>query len=154
MATVNIHSRTVLVGVFPVIAHLDRQRQSLSAFHVTKFAGKFSLPFEAAWGETILPKGDYALYFGDLGRGTHFVEIIANGQGHAGGIFIVDEQGAASVVQNSLICTRRSGKNKYVVRALELPAIGKSVSFAAPSTRKVMESRLGGSEMQFATASI
>jgi hypothetical protein len=104
---------------------------------MTKFAGRFTLPFEAAWGKMVLPEGDYALYYGALGEEMQCVEILSEHQGGPRGIYLVREQGAASVVQNAFICVHKRGR--HIIRALELPAIGKSVSFACPSGRKLTD---------------
>jgi hypothetical protein len=141
---VNIRSHTTLVGVFPVISRFGLSCRSAFGFGRAEFAGRFVLPFDALWGQMILPSGDYALNFGTIGAGMCYVEIIGVGQGHPGGIFLVREESPASVVQNALICIQRNGRQ--MIRALELPAIGKSVSFAGSGTGKALKTE--GSNVQ------
>jgi hypothetical protein len=130
----NIRNHTTLVGVFPVISYVGTAGPSSLGLRMTEFTGRFTLPFDAAWGEMLLPEGDYALYYGALGEGMYCVEILGVEQGAPRGIFLVKEQDPASVVQNALVCTCRGGK--HIIRTLELPAIGKAVSFAGPNAGK------------------
>lgn len=148
----NIRNHTTLVGVFPVVSHRTETWRSAFGLRMTEFAGRFTLPFEAKWGEVILTEGDYFMHYGTLGQDTYFVEILGKNPGSPCGIFLVAQQGPSSVVQNALICNW-SGE-RQVIRALELPAIGKSVSFAVPKARKLTENRRNCIEMQFASASI
>jgi hypothetical protein len=133
----NIRNHTTLVGVFPVISSLGPAWRGNFSLRTTEFAGRFTLPFEAAWGEMVLPEGDYALFYGTLGKGMQCVEILGATRGTPRGIFLVRELSAASVVQNAFICTYK--RRKHTIRALELPAIGKSVSFAYLNGRKLTD---------------
>lgn len=126
----NIRYHTTLVGVFPVISQVGKAAPGALGFRMNEFAGRFTLPFDAAWGEIVLAQGEYDLYYGAMGDDLHCVEILGAGQSTPRGIFLVREQSPASVIQNALVCTRRDGRQ--VIRTLELPAIGKSVSFANP----------------------
>ena len=130
----NVRTHTTLVGVFPVIPYLDTVRGSEVGPHVTQFAGRFTLPFEAVWGEMVLSEGEYSLYYGVLREGTYYVEIHGTGQGSLNGFFLFQQPCLATVVQNSLVCIHKG--SKHIIRALELPAIGKSVSFAGPNSWK------------------
>ena len=135
----NVRSHTTLVGVFPVISYVGLSTRSAFGFRMTEFAGRFVLPFDALWGQMLLPGGDYTLYYGTLGAGMCYVEILGTGQGRPKGIFLVREQNPASVVQNALVCVQRSGRQ--TVRSLELPAIGKSIPFAGPEDGKGLKNR-------------
>jgi len=148
----NIRNHTTLVGVFPVISHVGRAAPGALGFRMTEFAGRFTLPFDAAWGEMLLPEGDYALYYGASGEGVYCVEILGVEQGSPRGIFLVREQNPASVVQNALVCTCRGGKP--IIRTLELPAIGKAVSFACPNARKTTEHPGNSTVTRFAGAPV
>ncbi|HXH50358.1 MAG TPA: hypothetical protein VNM47_13530 [Terriglobia bacterium] len=148
----NIRNHTTLVGVFPVISSLGPAWRSSFSLHSTEFAGRFTLPFEAAWGEMVLPEGDYALFYGTMGKGLQCVEILGATQGAPQGIFLVREQSTASVVQNAFICIYKRGRR--IIRALELPAIGKSVSFACPTGRKLTDNAGSSSGTQVAGAPV
>ena len=141
---VNIRSHTTLVGVFPVISRVGLSFRSAFGFGRAEFAGRFVLPFDASWGQMVLPDGDYALNYGTIGAGMCFVEILGVGQGRPEGIFLVREESPASVVQNALICIQRNGK--HMIRTLELPAIGKSVSFSDSGTGESLKTE--GSNVQ------
>lgn len=136
-----IRSHTTLVGVFPVISRAGTVAPGALGLRMADFVGKFNLPFDAAWGEMVLPQGDYALYYGAMGEGLHCVEILGTGQAAPRGIFLVREQSPASVVQNALVCTCKDGRQ--IIRTLELPAIGKAVSFASPAAGKLKKSQPG-----------
>lgn len=148
----NIRNHTTLVGVFPVISHVGRATPGALGFRMNEFAGRFSLPFEASWGEVVLAQGEYALYYGAMAEGLHCVEILGAGQTTPRGIFLVREQNPACVVQNALVCTRRG--DRHIIRALELPAIGKSLSFADPAAVKAGENQPGGARTHIAGASV
>ena len=66
-----VRSHTTLVGVFPVITHVRKSEPGPLGLRMAEFAGRFTLPFDAAWGEMLLPQGDYALYYGALGKDLH-----------------------------------------------------------------------------------
>ncbi|TAM82096.1 MAG: hypothetical protein EPN47_10085 [Acidobacteria bacterium] len=133
----NIRNRTSLVGIFPVISSIGSSGRSSFSLRLAEFAGRFTLPFEAAWGEMVLPEGEYALHYGAVGEGIQCVEIFGVKPGGPRGIYFVREQGVASVVQNAFICTHKHGR--HIIRALELPVIGKSVSFVGPNASKLMD---------------
>lgn len=148
----NIRRLTTLVGVFPVVSYLGAAGQSTLGLQATEFSGRFTLPFEAEWGEVVLPEGDYNLHYGTLGQGVYFVEILGKDQRKPHVIFLVPQQVPASVVQNALVCICRGGR--CIIRALELPAIGKSVSFVFPNARKGEENPRSGTETPLAQAPI
>lgn len=147
-----VRNHTTLVGVFPVISHVGTAAPSALGLRMTEFAGRFNLPFDAAWGEMVLPQGDYALYYGAFGEGLHCVEIFGMNRGIPRGIFLVREQNPASVVQNALVCTCRGGR--HVIHTLELPGVGKAVSFAAPTKGKPGKNQPGRTGTQLAGAPV
>jgi hypothetical protein len=149
---VNIRSHRTLVGVFPVISRVGMSMQSAFGLRMAEFAGRFILPFDASWGQMLLPGGDYTLYYGTIGAGMCYVEILGMGHDPSRGIFLVREQNPASVVQNALVCIQRNGR--HMIRTLELPAIGKSVSFAGPEVGKSLRSRRSIVKKRHAEASV
>lgn len=130
----DFQSRKILVGVFPVIFQSSAKGKSALGSSFAEFVGRFTLPFEAEWGEMILPEGDYTLHYGNLDGGICFVEIAGQDSAKPQGIFFVEGQDTASVVQNALVCVCSDGSQ--IIRSLELPVIGKAVSFAAPHAKK------------------
>lgn len=139
----NIRNHTTLVGVFPVISHVGMAFPRALGFRMKEFVGRFTLPFEAAWGEIVLAQGEYTLFYGAMGEGLHCVEILGADETAPRGIFVVKEQNPASVVQNALVCTWRG--ERHIIRALELPAIGKSVTFTEPAAGNNRKNRPGAS---------
>ncbi len=130
----DFHSRKILVGVFPVILQSGAMGRSVSAPGAAEFVGRFTLPFKAEWGEMLLPEGEYTLVYGNLNGGACFVEIAGKDPAKPRGIFLVEGESRASVVQNALVCVRKEGCQ--IIRYLELPLIGKAVCFEAPHATK------------------
>ena len=81
--------------------------------------GKFTLPFEAHWGQTNLPAGDYSFTLDQAGRGGK-VQIFHGAESVA---YLVNRSfDAASSGKMSLVVVRRSDGN--YVQDLNLPEIG------------------------------
>jgi hypothetical protein len=147
----DFQSRTILVGVFPVISHSGAMGRNALGFGATEFVGRFTLPFEAEWGEMVLPAGDYTLVYRKMDEAISLVEIAGKDSANPRGIFVVEGQSRSSVVQNALVCVRKDGCR--IIRSLELPVIGKAVSFAVSHATKSVhsqsaarfEARFGGS---------
>jgi hypothetical protein len=127
-----IRSLMTLVGLsllLPALAVTVARAQSISA---TEFNGTLTLPFEVQWGSMILPPGEYTLNYGPLidRAGTHAVAIVGEAKGSPHGSFLVQGRSRTSATKNALVCTREG--DTLIARALEMPAIGESVSFGAP----------------------
>ena len=135
----SIRSHTTLVGVFPMVPYMGTSLHCALGPNHPRFAGRFTLPFEAAWGAMILAEGEYSLYYGTLHEGMNYVEIHGMDRCGPKGIFLIHQQCPATVVQNSLVCVRKGGT--HIIRALELPAIGRSVSFAIPIASDLTNAR-------------
>jgi hypothetical protein len=136
---VAIRNHKTLVGVFPVISPVGLPVKSALGCGMTEFVGRFILPFDASWGQMLLHEGAYTVFYGSVGAGLCYVEIIGNKRGSPKGIFLVREQNPASVVQNALVCTQRG--RRHMICTLELPAIGKSIPFAGHEAGKHLKSR-------------
>ena len=126
----SIRSHTTLVGVFPTVPYMGTPLLCALSPSRNRFAGRFTLPFEAAWGAMILAEGEYSLYYGTIHEGMNYVEIHGMDRCGPKGIFLIQQQCPATVVQNSLVCVRKG--STHIIRALELPAVGRSVTFAIP----------------------
>ena len=87
-------------------------------------AGKFTLPFEAHWGQATLPAGDYAFTL-ERGPGGK-IEVIRAGKAVA---FVVD-QGYSSETTAGMSLTVVRNPAGYSVCDLNLPGIGKVLHFA------------------------
>jgi len=130
--------------MFLAMAATGLRAQSLFSTH---FAGKFTLPFMAQWGTTVLPPGEYELYYGIQGnKGLYAVEI--RGQGELPQVVkIAMGRSDAKAGENALVCVREG--NKAHVRALELPAIGESAQFALPHGVSVETKILPGKKSHY-----
>jgi hypothetical protein len=101
------------------------------------FAGTFTLPFEAQWGRTILPVGEYSLQYGRPFADAPLVVEIQGKEKGSPHVFVLPQgTGSASTTKGALMCVREG--NAGIVRRLEMPAIGKSVNFAMPRGAKLM----------------
>ncbi len=126
----SIRSHTALVGVFPTVPYMRTTLLYTLSPSSIRFAGRFTLPFEVTWGAMILAEGEYSLYYGTLHEGMSYVEIHGMERCGPKGIFLIEQQCPATVVQNSLVCVRKG--SRHIIRALELPAVGRSITFAIP----------------------
>jgi hypothetical protein len=125
--------RGLMIPVVVVLAFLALTATGARGqrFQSTLFSGNFTLPFEAQWGAMTLPAGEYSLRYGRLNDGgVYMVAIVGEAQRSSHGWVLIKGIDPASATKNALVCIRQG--NKGIVRALELPAIGKSVSFALP----------------------
>ena len=97
----------------------------------TAFAGTFTLPVEAQWGSTMLPVGEYSLYYRQaLKGGTFVVEVVGKEKGSPHAFILPRATETASTTKSALICVREG--NVLVVRALEIAAMRESVRFGLP----------------------
>lgn len=106
------------------------------SFYSTRFAGSFTLPFEAQWGKMTLPAGDYTLQYGmhEYGHGLVVVRGTANGSPQ--GMILAGPVGETSAGKNAIVCIREG--SSLIVRSLEMPVIGESVNFAMPPGVRLM----------------
>ena len=100
----------------------------------TNLAGMLTLPNKAQWGNMSLPAGNYTLHYGRL-FDSLFVEVRGMAKGSPHGVIAVMGDSEASAAQNELICVRQW--DSLVVRALEMPQIGKAAEFAMPRGAKL-----------------
>jgi hypothetical protein len=126
-----------LAGLSLMLFALGATRAKAQALDSTQFAGTFTLPLEAQWGTMTLPAGNYSLYYGQLNRAVGpFVEVVGKAKGSPTGWILAGPADRTSATRNALICVRDG--DSLVVRKLQLPAIGASVSFAMPRGRKLL----------------
>lgn len=106
----------------------EAKAQSLYSTH---FAGKFTLPFEAQWGQMTLPPGNYILYYGYMGTGgIHVVEVAREDTGHGQGRVFPRGRDNSRGEASFLVCIRDGDKG--YVRSLHMAEIGESIEFARP----------------------
>ncbi|MCL5005783.1 MAG: hypothetical protein M1404_04555 [Acidobacteria bacterium] len=135
-----IRSLMTLVGLSLLLSALAvtvARAQNL-VIAATEFSGSFTLPFEAQWGSMTLPAGDYTLSYGRVidRAGAYAVAIAGEAKGGPHGVLLVQGRSQTSATKDALVCAR--GSNTLIVRALEMAAIGQSVSFAAPRGAEIL----------------
>ncbi len=130
-----IRGLTTLAGLSLMLLALGATGAKGQGSNSTRFAGTFTLPFEAQWGKMTLPAGDYTLQYdmNEIGHGLVVVRGTAKGSPY--GSIIAGPLGETSAKQNAIICVRNG--NALIVRSLEMPAIGESVLFRMPRGAKL-----------------
>jgi hypothetical protein len=99
-------------------------------------AGKFTMPFEAHWGQATLPAGDYSFKLEELPTG-HIVHLF---QGTKNVAYIVNQSfDRESTGPISLTVIRNSAGN--TVRDLSLPEIGVVLHYGPKPGRSAAEER-------------
>ena len=151
-----IRSLMTLVGlsvVFLALSAIGARAQQAGSLSTTTFSGSFTLPNEAQWGHMTLPAGDYSLYYGRLfAGGVNWVNIVGKAKGSPHGLIVVESNERTSATKDSLICIREG--NSLLIRKLELPAIGESVSFAMPHGMEFMAQRQNHGKYTLAEAPV
>jgi hypothetical protein len=125
--------RNLIVPVSVLVMFLGLAATGTKAqiLNTTHFAGNFTLPFPAQWGEMTLPPGDYNLYFGNLNQhGLRVVEVAHEDLGILHGLVITRMPQESKATESFLVCVIEG--NKAYVRSLEMAGIGQSVGFARP----------------------
>ena len=110
-----------LVGIFGGTANAQ-----------AKAGGRFTLPFEARWGNTVLPAGDYTFTVQSAnpwGGSACLVTIAQKGQ--TGETIVVTKDQGAKVGSRNMLVAVRSGR-KYRIRTLHLAFANLIVNFPAP----------------------
>jgi hypothetical protein len=126
-----IRSLMILAGLSLAVLALGATGAKAWSPAGTDFAGTFTLPFEAQWGRTTLPAGEYSLYYGHLPKSsTPVVEVIGKDKGSPHAFILPQGIDSASTTTSALVCVREG--NALIVRSLEMPAIGESVRFGLP----------------------
>jgi len=102
---------------------------SASLANAQEIEGKFTLPFEASWGKTVLPAGDYSFRVNpSLGSSC----IVTVSQGRHGVALIVANSATRSEMAGSsaLIAVRSAGS--YRIQALRLAEAGVVLEYTPP----------------------
>jgi len=116
--------------------------QQAPSLSITNFGGTFNLPFEAQWGRTTLPAGEYSLYYGRLHDGARMVEVIGKEKHTPHVLVLPNGLNDASTTRSALVCVREG--NAGIVRALEMPQIGEAVEFNMPRGTQLVANRSNG----------
>lgn len=100
---------------------------------VPTFAGKFTLPYDVRWGQTVLPAGDYVIRMDSTGSPA----LISPADGSRAGVF-TEPPFAEDSHSSGTYLTITNQENQRRVRSLNLPELGKVIVFA-PLTRSERE---------------
>ena len=139
-----IRNMVTLAGLFVAVFALCATGARAQSMTTTHFAGTFNLPFEAQWGNAILPVGQYSLYYGHLFEGgPEMVEVVRKDTWSPHVLIPVQGIDQASGKKSDLVCVRQGDAG--IVRTLELPQIGEAVSFKLPRHTQLMALRHKGS---------
>ena len=123
-----------LAGLSVVLFALGATGAKAQAVTMTNFAGTFTLSNPAEWGSMVLPAGNYSLRYGTM-NDTYFVEVRGTTKGSPHGVIHVAASDQTSATKSALVCIREG--NGLIVRRLEIPQLGKSVTFAMPYGAKL-----------------
>ena len=93
-----------------------------------ELTGKFTLPFEAHWGQAVLPEGEYTFMINS--GGPRWIRVQHEGQTHT---FMPAYWSSTKDKDRSAMIVARRGESG-IVRSLYLKEIGLTLHYAAPST--------------------
>jgi hypothetical protein len=95
------------------------------------YRGKFTLPFEARWGQVVLPAGQYSF---TLDHGTVSGIVSVRGEtGRALGFITNPAISDGQTFDRCELILVRSGEN-YTIRALRLPELGLTLEYSVPKS--------------------
>ena len=129
-----IRNLTILAGLSVVLFTLGTTGARAQMLTSTSFSGDFTLPVAAQWGNMTLPAGTYSFRYGTLNN-AYFVEVRGTVKGSSHGVIHVAANDQLSAAKSELVCVREG--NGLIVRRLEIPQLGKSVTFAMPYGAKL-----------------
>lgn len=96
-----------LAGLFVVFFTLGATGVRAQSLRTTNFSGAFTLPFNAQWGRTTLPAGEYKLYYGRLSEGgPAMVEVIGKDNRTPHAVILPQSVTDASATKSALVCVR------------------------------------------------
>lgn len=101
------------------------------------YKGKFTLPFEAHWGEADLPAGDYTI---SMRSAAQPYLVFVRGEGNEA-IIMAMASSEKSVSDDSHLTIVDTGGNQTITE-LAAGQLGLTFSYAAPKMKQTAESRL------------
>ena len=100
-----IRSLIILAGLSLAVLALGATGAEAQGRSGADFAGTFTLPFEAQWGSTILPVGEYSLYYRQpLTGGPLMVEVIGKEKGSPHVFILPRAKDSASTTKSAIVC--------------------------------------------------
>lgn len=110
----------------------------------TNYTGKFTLPFEAKWGTTVLKPGDYTISMDSRTRAFRY--LVLTGEGKTAIIFADVTEYAAQTTKHSDLVLVNNGAG-YAVRTLDAGEAGMTLTFAERRVKKVNAAHLQYSKL-------
>lgn len=138
-----IRNLATLIGLSIALFALATTGAKAQDLEVTLLGGSFTLPFEAHWGGMTLPPGNYNIYYGHMNAsGAYVVEIEGTAKDSPHGFVQVQSHNPTLLAKSAIVCIREGRIG--VVEALQMPAIGETVFFAAPRGVTLMAHKANG----------
>ncbi len=134
----NVHRKIAKLFVFALAA----TALSVGSGNAQDFHGKFTLPFEAQWGEITLKPGNYTLALGRAAGGQTMAAVRSEAAGSFAAMILPEGHNASpSLSQDDLVCIRQGGR--LVVRSLEIAQLGETIYFHMPKGARLSAQRRG-----------
>ena len=104
-------------------------------------SGSFTLPFEAKWGNAVLPPGDYTFSVKSVNAQTEALYLVTFTPKGGSGVTIASlrDLGTGVGEKNMLVAVRTGGRHR--IRSLHLPVANLVVSFAVPKEERTQIAR-------------
>ena len=131
-----IRNLTTWAGFSLVLFALGAIGASGQISYPAHFAGKFTLPTAAQWGKMTLPVGEYTMRYGIDESGHGLVLVQGAAEGTPQGMILAGPAGDTSATKSALVCVREG--EDLIVRALEMPQIGKAAGFVLPRRARLV----------------
>lgn len=129
-------SLMTLAGLTVMLFALGAVGAKGQGIYITEFAGKFTLPTAAQWGKMTLPVGEYTMRYGIDESGHGLVLVRGAAEGTPQGMILAGPAGDTSATKSALVCVREG--EDLIVRALEMPQIGKAAGFVLPRRARLV----------------
>ena len=101
-----------------------------SAYAQSPVQGRFNLPYEVNWENTVVPAGDYEFYLRPTGGSDLLTLQKIGGMSWAFLVLVREPAPAGSADLNKLVFVVREGKR--FVRSMQLPEFGMGLDFIVP----------------------
>lgn len=110
----------------------------------TNYTGKFTLPFEAKWGTTVLKPGNYTISMDS--RTPTFKYLVVSGEGKSAIIFADETEYANQTSSHSNLVLINNGAG-FAVRTLDAGEVGLTLNFAERKVKKARSANLQYSKL-------
>jgi len=115
------------------------------------YTGKFTLPFEARWGNAVLTPGDYTISM-DLDSVSNFNYLVVRGEGKSA-IILAGVTESKEVSNHSDLTLVRTAAG-YAVQTFEAGQAGVTLSYSVPKNKRDQEAQELHSELRLAVSTV